>query len=142
MSLGRFKYTEPPRITEEGGSRATGKVRVSLRRFEYTEPPRITVKKGEAGSVRSNCHKLTQTFPEGQLPPTSQWIEDVWCSQTFPNSKLPLRPASPFITVVRGGSVRSNHTIECIRMYSHSTHILLMILLHCADDDSTPIILE
>ena len=34
---------------EEEGSRATGKVRVSLGRFDYTEPPRITVKKGKAG---------------------------------------------------------------------------------------------
>ena len=34
---------------EEEGSRATGKVRVSLGRFDYTEPPRSTVKKGQAG---------------------------------------------------------------------------------------------
>ena len=34
---------------EEEGSRATGKVRVSLGRFDYTEPPRITMKKGKAG---------------------------------------------------------------------------------------------
>ena len=31
------------------GSRPRGKVGVSLGRFEYTEPPRITVTKGEAG---------------------------------------------------------------------------------------------
>ena len=87
--------------------------------------------------MRSNRHKLAQTFPEGLLPPTSQWIKDVWCSRTFPNSlqtalearftlhhsglrrfsevephqtylNLPCRPASPYIAVVRGGSVQLN----------------------------------
>ena len=43
MSLVRFE------LTDVGGRRPTGKVRVSLGRFEYTEPPRITVTKGEAG---------------------------------------------------------------------------------------------
>ena len=38
------------------------------------------------GSVRSNRPELTRTSPEGLLPPTSQWIEDVQCSRTFPNS--------------------------------------------------------
>ena len=100
--------------------------------------------------MTSNRHELTQTFPVGLFPPTSQWIKDVRCSQTFPNSlqtalkarftlhhsgsrrfgevepnqthsnlpceveppqthsNLPCRPASPYITVVRGCSVQAN----------------------------------
>ena len=89
------------------------------------------------GSVRSNRSELTRTSPEGLLPPTAQWIEEVRCSRTFPNalqtaleacfpflhsgsrrfyvveppqppSILPCRPASPFITVIQGGSVSLN----------------------------------
>jgi len=89
--------------------------------------------------VYSNLPKLTRTFPVGLLPPTSQWFEKVRCSRTSSNSlqtalhasfplhhsglrrfgvveppqthsNLPCRPASPFITVVRGGSERSNRT--------------------------------
>ena len=86
------------------------------------------------GSVRSNRSELTRTSPEGLLPPTSQWLEDVRCSRTFPNSLqtaleacFPFhhsgsrrfyvvepprthscRPASPFVTVIQGGSVYLN----------------------------------
>ena len=89
------------------------------------------------GSVRLNRSELTRTSPEGLVPPTSQWIEDVRCSRTFPNSLqtsleacfpfhhsgsrrfdvvepprthsiLPCRPASPFVTVIQGGSVQLN----------------------------------
>ena len=36
--------------------------------------------------MRSNRPELTRTTPEGLLPSTSQWFEDVQCSRTFPNS--------------------------------------------------------
>jgi len=68
-----------------------------LRRFGAVKPPRthsnlpcrpaspfVTVIRG--GSVYSNLPKLTRTFPVGQLPPTSQWFEEVRCSQTSSNS--------------------------------------------------------
>ena len=85
----------------------------------------------------SNLPRLTRTFPVGLLPPTSQWFEDVRCSRTSSNSlktappasfplhhsglrrfgvvepprtrsNLPCGPASPFVTLVRGGLVYSN----------------------------------
>jgi len=37
---------------DNGGSRPTGKVGVTLVRFDLTEPPRSTVMKGEAGLQR------------------------------------------------------------------------------------------
>ena len=92
------------------------------------------IKVVRGGSVRSNRSELTRTSPEGLLPPTAQWIEDVRCSRTFPNSlKTALEacfpfhhsgsrrfdvvepprthsflPASPFVTVIQGGSVFLN----------------------------------
>ena len=52
-SSNEFGAVRPHRTSsnhcDEGGSRATEKVRVSLGKFENTEPLRITVKKGEAG---------------------------------------------------------------------------------------------
>ena len=97
--------------------------------------PFVTVVRG--GSVSSNHSKLTQTFPAGLLPPTSQWFEDVRCGRTIQNSlepslyaciplrhsgsrrfgeveppqthsNLPCRRAFPYITVVREGSVQLN----------------------------------
>ena len=77
--------------------------------------------------MQSNHPELTRTC---LFPPSSQSFEEVQCCRTsrpiglLPNasqlrfgvvkpprthSKLPCRPASPCITVVRGGSVRSNH---------------------------------
>jgi len=87
--------------------------------------------------VYSNLLKLTPNCPSGQLPPSSQWFKGVRCGRTAPNSiqpslqacfplhhsssrrfgvfeppqthsNLPCRPASPYITVVRRGSVRLN----------------------------------
>jgi len=87
--------------------------------------------------VYSNLPKLTRTFPVGLLHPTSQWFEEVRCSRTSSNSlqtavlasfpfhhsgsrrfgelepprtrsNLPCGPASPFVTVIRGGSEYSN----------------------------------
>jgi len=63
--------------------------------------------------VFSNLLKLTRTFPVGLLPPLSQWFGEVRCSRTSLNSprthsNLPCKTASPYITVVRGGSVYSN----------------------------------
>ena len=147
-----------------GGSWPSGKVWVSLWQFDLTEPasPFFTVIRGgsvysnllkltrtfpaallppsviRGGSVYLNLPKLTRTFPVALLPPTSQWFEDVRCTQTSPNSletslyaciplrhsgsrwfgevkppqthsNFPCRPASPYITVVWGGSVWSNH---------------------------------
>ena len=94
------------------------------------------IKVVRGGSVRSNRSELTRTSPEGLLPPTSQWLEVVRCSRTFPNSlKTALEacfpfhhsgsrrfdvvepprthaflPASPFVTVIQGGSVYLNLT--------------------------------
>ena len=88
----------------------------------------------DAGSVRSNRSELTRTSPEGLRPPTAQWLEVVRCSRTFPTSlKTALEacfpfhhsgsrrfavvepprthaflPASPFVTVIQGGSVFLN----------------------------------
>ena len=85
----------------------------------------------------SNRPKHTPTFPVGLFPPSSQCFEEVRCIRTSPNSSepslyacsplchsgsrrfgeveppgtlsnQPCRPASPFVTVVRGGSVYSN----------------------------------
>jgi len=87
--------------------------------------------------VYSNLPTRTRIFLVGQLPPTSQWFEEVQCSRTSSNSlktalpasfplhhsgsrrfgelepprtrsNLPCGPASPFVTVIRGGSVHSN----------------------------------
>ena len=82
----------------------------------------------DAGGTHSN-------LPVGMLPTSSQWFEEVRCGRTTPNSlepvgllplqqsgsrrfgvvepprthsKLLCRPYSPYITVVRGGSVWSN----------------------------------
>ena len=52
--------------------------------------------------------KLTPTFSVGLLPPLSQWFKEVRCIRTSLNSNLPCMPASPLVTVVQGGSVRSN----------------------------------
>ena len=89
------------------------------------------------GSVQSNLFELTQNCPSRKLPPSSQGFETVRCGRTAPNtlkpslwacfplchsdsrmfgvfeppqthSNLSCRPASPYITVVRGGSVYSN----------------------------------
>ena len=85
------------------------------------------------GEVPSNRPELSRTCPVGLLLPSSQWFGEVRCVRTTPNSlepalsarfplhhsgsgrfgvvepprthsNLPCRPASPFITVVRGGS--------------------------------------
>ena len=98
--------------------------------------PYITVVR--EGSVQLNLPELTPNCPSDQLPPSSQWFEEIRCGRTTPNSletalwacfpirhsgsrrfgevelppshsNLPCRPASPFVTVVRGGSVWSNH---------------------------------
>ena len=84
--------------------------------------------------MQSNLPERTQNCPLGLLPLSSQWFEEVRCCRTAPNSLLPscfplrhspsrrfgvFEPprthshlpcwlASPFIAVVRGGSVRSN----------------------------------
>ena len=97
--------------------------------------PFVTVVEG--ASVGSNRPKRTPTFLVGLLPPSSQRFEEVRCSRTSPNSldpflyacsplrhsglrrfgeveppqthsTLPCRPASPYSTVVRGGSVQLN----------------------------------
>ena len=69
--------------------------------------PYSTVVRG--GSVQSNLPELTANYLSGQLPTSSQCFEGVWCGRTAPKSlKLSCRPASPFVTVVRGGSVGSN----------------------------------
>ena len=110
--------------------------------------------------VRSN--RPTRTFPVGLLPPTAQWFEEVRCSRTFPNSlqtalearftlqhsgsrrfgevephqthsNLPCRPASPFVTVFRGGSVQSVRGTKpprrqvklCCRHGSHRQTVVL-----------------
>ena len=85
----------------------------------------------------SNRPKLTLTFPVGLFPPSSQCFGEVRCIQTSPNSlepslyaciplrhsgsrrfgevdppqthsNLPCRPASPYFTVIREGSVQLN----------------------------------
>ena len=90
------------------------------------------------GSVQLNHPELTRTFRVVLLPPSSQSFEEVWCGRTTPNSLEPAlyscfslnhsrsrrfgvveppqthlnllcSPASPFITVDRGGSVWLNH---------------------------------
>jgi len=59
--------------------------------------------------VQLNLLELTPNFPSGQLSPSSQWFKWVRCGRTAPNSlNLPCRPASRFVTVIRGGSVYSN----------------------------------
>ena len=86
------------------------------------------------GSVQSNLLEVTPNCPSRKLPPSSQWFEMVRCGRTSSNSlqpspwacfplchsdsrrfgvfeppsNLPCRPASPYITVVRRGSVQSN----------------------------------
>ena len=90
VSSGWFDYTKPPRTTflqgkqdyravssefgvvrphltssnhcDLGGSRPTGKVRVSLGRFDLTEPPRTTVMKGDAGIQRSLKFGVVQLY--------------------------------------------------------------------------------
>ena len=70
--------------------------------------PSSTVVRG--GSVWSNHLQVTRNYPVGLLPQTEKWFEEVRCGRTTLNSfKMPCRPASPCITVVQGGSVRSNH---------------------------------
>ena len=88
--------------------------------------------------VRLNHPELTRNCPVGLLRRESQWFVEVWsglttlrsletafeaslplhhgssrvlCAVEPPrtHSKLPCRPASPCITVVRGGLVLSNH---------------------------------
>ena len=112
MSLGRFEYTEPPRITVingeaglqgrlsefgavQGGSRPTGKVLASLGRFDHTEPSQTPVMKGEG------------------------------CG-------LSCRPASPYITVVRGGLDHSNlpKLTTTIKVHSLSLQWTAMIQVH------------
>ena len=66
--------------------------------------PYITVVRG--GSVWSNHPELIRTFPVCLHPPSSQWFGEVEPPQT--HSNLPCRPASPYITVVREGSVQLN----------------------------------
>ena len=86
------------------------------------------------GSVQLNLPELTSNCPSDQLPHSSQWFEEVQSGRTTQNclktcpvvllhlqesgsrrfgvvepprthSNLPSRPASPFVTVVRRGSV-------------------------------------
>ena len=48
-------------------------------------------------------------LPVGLLPHSSQWLKEIRWGRTAPNhSNLPCRPASPFVTAIRGGSVYSN----------------------------------
>ena len=59
--------------------------------------------------MQVNLPELTPNCPSGQLPPSSQWFEGVWCGRTAPLSLEPsCRPASPFVPVVAGDSVGSN----------------------------------
>ena len=112
-------------------SRPTGKVRARVGRLSLY----ITVVR--RGSVQSNLLEVTPNCPSRKLPPSSQWFETVRCGRTAPNSlqlslwacfplchsdsrrfgvfeppqthsNLPCRPSSPYIIVVRGGSVQSN----------------------------------
>ena len=60
--------------------------------------------------MQLNLPELTPNCPSGQLPPSAQWFEWVRCGRTArTHSNLPCRPASPFVTVVRGGSVGSTY---------------------------------
>ena len=54
----------------------------------------------------SNLPERTRTFPVSRHPPSSQWFEEVRCGRTAPT--LPCSPASPFFTVIGGGSLYSN----------------------------------
>ena len=56
--------------------------------------------------VWSNRPELTHTCPVGLLLPSSQWFGVVEPPRT--HSNLLCKPASPFVTVVRGCSVWSN----------------------------------
>ena len=65
------------------------------------------------GSVQSNLPELTANYLSGQLPTSSQCF--VVCllqkgvrARASSHSNVPCRPVSPFVTVIRGGSVYSN----------------------------------
>ena len=87
-----------------------------------------------SGRTTQNCLKKLPCSPAS---PSGEWFEEVWCGRTTPYSlepaqqacfpichsgskrfgvveppqtysNLPCRPASPFVTVVPGGSVWSN----------------------------------
>ena len=117
----RFGAVEPPRTHSELPFRPAS--------------PFITVVRGSL--VWSNHPELTRTFPVDRLPHLSQRFEEVRRDRTAPNSlqrslkacfplrhsdsrrfgvfeppqilsNLPCMAASLFVTVVRGGSVRSN----------------------------------
>ena len=102
MSLGWFDHIEPPRTTvmvveravwsqfgevqlyrtfsnhcDLGGSRPTGKVRVSLGWFDLTEPPRNTVMKGDAGiQGRFECTEPPRTtVTKGKQAYRERWSE-------------------------------------------------------------------
>ena len=105
------------KCSELTGTCPVGLLPPASQRFGMVEPPRthsnvpcmpaspfITVVRG--GSVWSKRSELTGTCPVGLLPPASQRFGVVEPPRT--HSNLPCMPASPFITVVRGGSVWLN----------------------------------
>ena len=115
-----FGAVEPSRTHAKLPLRPASPFTLASRRCGAVEPPRThsklpfrpaspysTVVRG--GSVQSNLPELTANYLSGQLPTSSQCFEGVWCRRTAPKSlKLSCRPASPVLTVVRGGSVGSN----------------------------------